>query len=1169
MKTVSKLFTAATIAFAAVACQVIDEGQIVTRQIEVTATIAEDDESKVDYDVDNDSYTISPTWHYNKDKPEECDQIIGFDNLGNTFTFTVSGVSGNGKIATFKCSYVPPTGATTLYAIYAPGNDSTDISDKTLSVDLASQYGVLDGRAPVLMCATATIKDGKVNFQFTNQTAIIGVKKFQLNGSTTSHTVTSMTLNGVITNGTFELDGDDNLVLRPGSTTSSITAEGSWPTDASGICTTSVYFAAMPTTEADMTLTATTTTATYNNLSSINQVDIVAGRYYHMTKKLGHPVAAIGRERYDSINAAFEAADASTDACTITLLDHCNTSEQLLIDDENNGAVTLDLNGKTLNCSDSYSAYIYIRNGRSFTITDKSNNDVAQQGTIQTSIANYIVYNSGGTLNIAEGNLISNSNNYAIYTSGTATISGGKITSNKKGIYVDSGANLTISSGEIESKDQCVYNYGNTSIEGGSFASTNEDATSTEVVASVNEGAIVTVTGGYFSAARGYFYPTSYFGELFVTRGSSGSQCRVSGGYFDRPVNSGITRNTNNNARSHTLNTNSDTKERYPYRVGNFEGGYPFVVTVGSGTLTYWHNNLSSAARQAKDASSDVLIKMRASTTSDQTAVNLTNDANNNITLDLNGCTLTTKTYSFITTTGTALLTIKDSKSGSDKGMITSNKKNIISLTTAGAKITLDGCIIESTADASDTNLDAPILLNYTSTTNRPQLTIENGAQVYTENAVTAIYGKYSQLTLNSCEITSGTKAKGSGRYGVFVTTGLQLDVNNDASIYSTGSSAIYSGSGNAATSIQINGGYMYGTPNALTAGKSGEYSSVFTISGGFFNSDVNTISGSTAATINNGFIGLCPETEHHTPKPTNVELDYSYQYQSAVARIDYTGYANLADAVDAAKSGSSDATITLLTDITYDADATITLNNTNTKIVTLDLYGHILTAGAEKFIKGTKFTITDSKGTGKIESAYNDIIYPNYANSEVTLKGCKIESTKPQPEGGTKIASRAIYNFANNSSITLRNGATIIAASTAIFNYNSGSSSSNVPKIIIENGTITAVDYCVYVGASGILTVKDGSLYSSTYVPVYASTNTCSIDIQGGYFYTGANYYVLGSSDSGKEKYTITGGYFKTNASNLTGSTGIDNIQILDTPASHTHPGVGELNYSYQYVEP
>ena len=38
----------------------------------------------------------SITWHYNKYKPEECDQIIGFDNLGNTFTFTVSGVSGYG-----------------------------------------------------------------------------------------------------------------------------------------------------------------------------------------------------------------------------------------------------------------------------------------------------------------------------------------------------------------------------------------------------------------------------------------------------------------------------------------------------------------------------------------------------------------------------------------------------------------------------------------------------------------------------------------------------------------------------------------------------------------------------------------------------------------------------------------------------------------------------------------------------------------------------------------------------------------------------------------------------------------------------------------------------------------------------------------------------------------
>lgn len=1038
---------------------------------------------------------------------------------------------------------MPPTGATTLYAIYAPGNDSTDISDKTLSVDLASQYGVLDGDAPVLMCATATIEDGKVNFQFTNQTAIIGVKQFKLNGVSSATEVTSMTLNGVVTTGTFKVV-DNNLVLTPSTDVSRITATGEWTTDASGICTTSVYFAAMPTTEADMTLTATTTTATYNNLSSINQVDIVAGRYYHMTKKLGHPVAAIGRERYDSINAAFEAADASTDACTITLLDHCSTSEQLLIDDENNGAITLDLNGKTLNCSDSYSAYIYIRNGRSFTITDKSSNDVAQQGTIQTSIANYIVYNSGGTLNIAKGNLISNSNNYAIYTSGTATISGGKITSNNKGIYVDSGANLTISDGEIESKNQCVYNYGNTSIEGGSFASTNEDATSTEVVASVNNGAIVTVTGGYFSAARGYFYSTSYFGELFVLRGS-GSQCRVSGGYFDRPVNSGITRNTNNNARSHTLNTNSDTKERYPYRVGNFEGGYPFVVTVGSSSLTYWHNNLSSAARQAKDASSDVLIKMRASTTSAQTAVDLTNDANNNITLDLAGFTLKTTAAGFITTSKS--LTITDSET-TNKGKITSDAENIISLTTAGAKITLDGCIIESTAKASDSNQDAPILLNFTSSTNRPQLTIENGAQVYTENAVTAIYGKYSQLNLNSCEITSGTK--GSGRYGVFVTTGLQLDVNNDASIYSTGSSAIYSGSGNAATSIQINGGYMYGTPNALTAGNSGGNSSVFTISGGFFNSDVRTISGSTAAII---YGSIIPCTDgSHTPQPTNVELSYGFKCETAAAKIGTTAYTTLEEAITAANAYNSDVTITLLKSLTH--EASITLNNNNSKEITLDLNGYTLTAGVESFIT-TDGVLKIKSGT--ITSSKKDVISITSPEANVDITDCTITSTSTS---GT--SDRTIYHSNGNLNI---DKAIITTPNRSIYSVNG--------TLTISNSTLTSSTYCLYVngpksGKGVEVTINSGSFYSVANNVIYINAATSTVNIKGGYYFIEGSTSVLYSATDAASRFTIEGGYFnKALNSRIETSSGYSNVEALGQAETHDHDDDHKnLKYTYGY---
>ncbi len=1315
MKTVSKLFTAAAIAFAAVACQVIDEGHIVTRQLEITATIAEDDESKVDYDIDNKNYVISPTWHYDKDKPGERDQIIGFDNLGNTFTFTVSGVSGNSKIATFSGSYVPPTGATTLYAIYAPGKIDTDFDGegpaKTLSINLASQGGVLNGSAPVLMCATATIEDGKVNFQFTNQTAIIGVKQFKLNGVSSATTVTKMTLNGVVTEGTFSIDSKSGeLTLTPTGSAASITAEGSWTTDDYGICATSVYFAAMPTTEADMTLEAATATATYDNLSSINKVDILAGHYYHMTKKLGHPVAAIGRERYDSINAAFEAADASTSACTITLLDHCSTSSTLYIQTSDKGAVTLDLNGKTLSCESN--SYIYVSNNRSFKITDTSE-DVADHGTIQIVGAMYVLQGNGTS---------------------TLTISGGKLSSPDKGIYVAPGANLTISGGEIESTNQCVYSYGTANISGGKFTSS---ATSGATIYMNGSAATGTISGGQFISNALQTVSTTNGGTAYVT-----------GGIHSRAVQIKFAVDDNDNANEYVniLNPDNDTKAKYPFALG-LASSYSAVASVTQGANSWKHATVEGAFINANhraavsSASSPMITQLGNATVSSTLDVNSGNvhsiildlnnhtisnannlsplisaasaftltdssskgegevnttgnvalsvtggtttisngslvgttsaasvtggtltingghfyggdssDIDNNggsvaisggwfrndpdnsfiatgyasksgsetfkdrsypytvasnvivatvndtdnyttladavdavvgytgdadavelklkadiehnvalnlthstkpIVLDLNGHTLSTdETESFITTSGT--LTIKDS--GSPKGKITSKANNIISLTTAGANITLDGCIIESTAAASTENKDAAVYFYRTSPTNRPQLTIENGAQVYTKNGVTTIYSYGGKLVLNECEITSGTE--GNGRYAIYTATYSQIIVGDGASIYSNNTSsfsAIHCGTNNNA-SITINGGYMYGN-SALTAGST-NYCKPFIINGGIFNTDVNTISGYTSHTINNGFIGLCPETKHHTQKPTEDKLDYSYQYQSAVARIGYTGYASLADAVDAAKSGLTDATITLLTDITYDADATIILNNTITKIVTLDLYGHILTAGAEKFIRGTKFTITDTKGTGKIESKYNDIIYPNYAASVVKLEGCKIVSTLEK--GSYYYSSRAV-NCTNKCKLTITDGTVIEAEQTGI--YCSGADS---PQVTINSVKITSNgSYCIYVSSYGQVTVNGGTFHSAGYICGYIGNANATFTINHGYFSTGSGQALLyGGNDGPREKYTINGGYYSKALHNSI--SGYDTVEPLSSPVTiegitYTHAHTSE----------
>ncbi len=1148
-KIYSIILVAASLAVAA--CQPTELDNITPidksgNSIKITATIdGIDSETKVTYAPEGKG--LKPSWT-KIDDPKYADKILVFTSNDKKALYAVSEISKKG-VATFSHeSGDEITGLTTgtkVYGIYYPGKGTGDIVDGELAVDISNQNGSLGDDTPAIMCATATVgSDGSVNFTFENQTAIVGINKIQVGSGSegslgTSQKLTKVILSGVITSGTISVGSNGKLQLTGNSTFSEIEATPTsiieWETsdkgmiDFSGSGNLPLSFAVIPSSQQEepyitAVFTKDETDYTFTNSKAIDKVSFAAGRYYYMSKKLdcqGEAVAKVNDKRYATIDAAFEAADGSSVACTITLLDNCSTSSTLYIQNsDKGGAVTLDLNGKTLSCESN--SFIYVGNNRSFTITDSSSEDVAKHGTIQIVGAMYVLQGNGTS---------------------TLTITGGKLSSPDRGIYVGSGANLTISDGEIESKNQCVYNYGNTSIEGGSFASTNEDATSsTEVVASVNNGAIVTVTGGYFSAASNNY-------ELFVLRGTSGSKCCVSGGFFDRPINSNRTKSSDgNNNYTNTLNSNETSKANYPYIVSNYKLLY--INTVGN--TNYNHASLPSAARHAKYALSDVLITVANSPSNNQANVDLSNSSNNAITLDLNGCTLKTETSSFITSTGTALLTIKDSKSGSEKGKITSSDKNIISLTTAGANITLDGCIIESTANASTTNADAAIYI-HPSALPRAQIRICDDAQVYTENGVTTIYSYLADISLDDCEITSGTL--GSGRYVIFASTGSKIEVNKGASLYSYNASndfsAIHCGTANSA-SITINGGYMYGK-SALTAGSS-NYCQTFQIYGGYFNTDVSKISGYSSHKIY-GSINTC--TESHTPQPTNVELNYGFKCETAAAKIGTTAYTSLEDAITAANSSSSNVTITLLKSLTH--DASITLNNNNSKEITLDLNGYTLTAGVESFIKGTKYVVTDNKGGGKIISDYNNIIYLVGSNS-ATLRNCELYSTVEKGENNS--TNRAVYGGSTSSALTI-DGAIITATKTTAV-YSMGSVTIN------STSKVTAALYALY--ATGTSTkgaafvIKGGSFRSTGTNCTYIGNTNASIEIEHGYFSTGgaSSAVLYGGNSDCRGKYTIQGGYYsKALNSEIPDYGQVVQLSSPDTidGITYTHAHTSEIN--------
>lgn len=122
----------------------------------LTATFVQ---TKVSYTVTSGN-NLQPAW-------EVGDEIIGFDDAGNTYTLTVASVSE--ETATLEGSL--PDGS--VHLIYKSGASASDIKSKTLTVSYDMQNG--DKTMPAVMLADGTVKDGGCNFKFANAGAIIGI----------------------------------------------------------------------------------------------------------------------------------------------------------------------------------------------------------------------------------------------------------------------------------------------------------------------------------------------------------------------------------------------------------------------------------------------------------------------------------------------------------------------------------------------------------------------------------------------------------------------------------------------------------------------------------------------------------------------------------------------------------------------------------------------------------------------------------------------------------------------------------------------------------------------------------------------------------------------------------------------------------------------------------
>ena len=651
MKKTIKVFAILAVLLFAASCQNtdIDNGQAIDNgSFTVTATIVAPDATRVTYDVDNEtSHTITPAWTVG-------DAIIGFDDADHTFTFTVASVDGSGRATLDANGYVPGA-ATKLYAIYYPGKTVSDFggsaSDYTLAVDLSSQAGAaLNDNSPVLMCATADITAGSASLSFENQAAIIGVTKFKLPAAAT---VTSVSVDGLIPSGTFKLDGGA-LVLTPGTTPSTITATGSWATGEGNICTTALYFATLPTDDANIVLNANDGVNDYANLSTIATADIEAGYYYYMQKNLGAPVADVNGVKYGTIDDAFAAANRATSAVTLTLLADCTSAGMLSLDSMAfvTGAVTLDLNGRTLTVTPTGSKGIEIAGTRSLTVRDG-----ASGGKIVSS-AQYMVYATGtapggaikqfilqsGSLN---GTYTGSNNSTALHlitNNGNFEITGGSISATNteyRGIYLGNNSTLTVSNLTVDTKTNCVrIQSGEATISGGTYTSAGTSST-----VYVN-GGTATISGGYHNS--GSINPI----------GLGSGTATFTDGYFNKPIQSSIL----GDGHVNVLNTDVGTKAEYPFTISPI-ASTPKVATLAQSTYS-WDFGTIEGAMKGADVRAKANGNSTVTLTDDCTATSTMSVSAGNtysVTLDLHGHVVSSTASPAISTGSTFTLTDSDS----------------------------------------------------------------------------------------------------------------------------------------------------------------------------------------------------------------------------------------------------------------------------------------------------------------------------------------------------------------------------------------------------------------------------------------------------------------------------------------------------------------------------
>ena len=1182
MKRTIKLFSILAILFGAISCQEngLDKGQLIDDgNLTITATIVKPDATRVTYDVDNAStHTVTPSWTVG-------DELFGFDNQGNTFTFTVASIDGTGRAVLDDGGYTPGT-ASKLYAIYAPGKTVSDLGGegaaRTLAIDLTAQDGTLDDDSPVLMSATSDIAGSDISLDFTNQTAIIGVTKFKVEAAAE---ITSLNLAGLKATGRFTVSGDE-LVLEATGSPSVLGINGNWTADGDGVVSTALYFASLPTPAASLRLDASSATTTYSNVAAIPSTSIEAGNYYYMTKILAAQEAAIGSTTYATIDEAWAVANAATSDVTVTLLNDCTSASALALNNSvsGTGAVTLDLNGKTLTTA----AQIAVNNGRSLTVTDNSSDNLASQGkiSITTAKATYCIKVNSSDFTLLGGTL-ENANTATdscytvqITTSGSAVAHGtfthGKVTSSYRGFLTSTSKSNLVMDGDtqVETKRHAMYINGPATI-GGTTSITTEDAHA--IVLNSAKADLTLQDNVSISPKNSKIVVYQYYGKLTINGGtytngnnmiyvygSDACTTEISGGTFESTTTGALVYVRNGNCTvtisggafkgkscSGIINAQGTTRvyggvfsrailkavskdaDDNPYvNVLNDDpatkDNYPFTVSPASST--------PEVAYTARTGNTDTLshgsLQSAArglNNTSDAQDMRLTSDVTttSRVTLECPGTlNLYLDDHTITTNVARAVLVRTDVNiydgPGHTGGITNTTANHAVVDSTANTTLSVYGGTFRSSATYGAIRVwGNGVTLNV------------SGENTVLENtgAGAALNVGGTNIETVSANISGGTFRAGSGAalrcgYGTTVVTGGTF--LSDATVAATA---------NNSPSLTVRGGYFH-NDGAAEEIFSKYGTSTISIEGGWFSKAVtpallavNYIDDDSGSVVAGG------KTYTH-----QVILD---PLAVAIASVNDTDYYSFADALAAATGydgGDATVTLKLKEDVTGWAER-IDMTNTSGKPIVFDLNAHTFGVIIDSVLTTTgTLTITDGSGagTGKYTSNKRKQIYL-FTSGTVNINNCIIECTRAgyMATGSNYSMIEVVGTGKSNrdGTVNIVNSKVYSTSYFKPFYVTYGTLTFNGAEVTCGTSSVGGY-YCVDVYSGGVVTIDNSSFLTfdrisngDKYGCIHSRTGNISygssIVINSGWFYSGKSLSVHADHPEYGTVFTINGGYF------------------------------------------